>query len=322
MFRAVASSPPAQVSSPDHAGLHFYSSSGGNAGLACATSAAALGRPATIVVPLPTPAHMVAKLQALGAEVILAGRDWPAADAYLRAHFLAGAPGSSNSSGGGASAAAAAVYVPPFDHPDIWAGAASLVEELAPHFPPGAADAAGRLHGIVCSVGGGGLLCGVMEGVGRVYGGRSGEGEGGAAPPPRVLAVETAGADSLHASVRAGELVTLAAITSVATSLGARRVAGRALEWALRPGGGVVSAVVSDADAVAAVARFLDEARFLVEPACGATIAPVYNGDLRRYLGEGLSDGEWATRNVVLVVCGGSNISLEMLVGYQQRFGV
>jgi len=303
MFRAGAGAPGAGSA----ADVHFYCSSGGNAGLACATSAAALGHRATIVVPLTTPAHMVAKLEDLGAEVVQVGSGWATADAHLRATFLADGPD-------GGEGRAAAVYVPPFDHPDIWDGAASLVEELAPLFPAGGARA-GRLDGIVCSVGGGGLLCGVMEGVQRVYAGRRGA-------APTVLAVETAGAESLHASVQAGELVTLPRITSVATSLGAARVAPRALEWALRPGGGLISAVVSDADAVSAAARFLDDARTLVEPACGATIAPAYNGDLRRHLGAELSDAEWATRNVVLVVCGGSNISLEMLLGYKKRFGV
>ncbi|KAL9123448.1 MAG: hypothetical protein Q9175_008364, partial [Cornicularia normoerica] len=33
---------------------HFYSSSGGNAGLACVTAAHSLGRPATVVVPMTT----------------------------------------------------------------------------------------------------------------------------------------------------------------------------------------------------------------------------------------------------------------------------
>ncbi len=272
--------------------IHFFCSSGGNAGLACATSALALGYKATIVVPITTSPYMVSKLHDLGAHVVQTGANWSAADRYLREELMAKHPG--------------AVYVPPFDHPDIWAGAAPLVDELGVQLRGVAVD------GIVCSVGGGGLMCGIMEGVERVYGRR----------PPTVLAVETIGADSLYASVQAGKLVTLPAITSIATSLGATRVAEKALEWALKCGDRLVSAAVSDADAVMASVRFLDDARILVEPACGATLAPAYNGDLRRYLGKGLSDDEWAAKHIVLVVCGGSNINLDILAEYRKRFGV
>jgi L-serine/L-threonine ammonia-lyase len=139
---------------------------------------------------------------------------------------------------------------------------------------------------------------------------------------PRVLAMETVGAESLYASVQAGELVTLPGITSIATSLGARRVSEKTWEWAKRVGEeGMVSATVTDREAAMACVRFLDDARILIEVACGASVAPVYNGDLRRYLGKGLTDEEWATRNVVLVVCGGSNTSLEILDKYKATYG-
>ena len=84
----------------------------------------------------------------------------------------------------------------------------------------------------------------------------------------------------------------------------------------------MISHVVSDRDAVAGAVRLADDARILVEIACGAAIAPVYNGDLRRTLGAGLDDAEWASRNVALVVCGGCNVSLEILRGYRERFGL
>lgn len=140
---------------------------------------------------------------------------------------------------------------------------------------------------------------------------------------PRVLAMETVGADSLSASVRAGELVTLPGITSIATSLGARRVSEKTWEWVRRVGEeGLVCATVTDREAALACVRFLDDARILIEVACGATVAAAYNGDLRRYLGKGLTDEEWATRNVVVVVCGGSHTSLEILEKYRTTYGM
>ncbi|KXX73051.1 Serine dehydratase-like [Madurella mycetomatis] len=280
---------------PNGAGqpVHFYCSSGGNAGLACATTATALGAPATIVVPTSTSAFMVAKLHELGAEVIQTGASWAEADAYLRETFLH-PEGPGKESG----PAEKRVYVPPFDHPDIWSGASTLVDEivnemLARERPGGGLE---RHRGLLLAAGQRG--------------------------PPKVLAVETVGAESLHASIQAGEMVTLPSITSIATSLGARRVSDKTWEWVARAQGDLISATVTDKEAAMACVRFLDDARILIEVACGATVATAYNGGLRRYLGKGLTDEDWGKRNVVLVVCGGSNISWEILEKYKKTYGI
>lgn len=306
MFRAVEASTSTSSSSSSESpeDIHFYSSSGGNAGLACITAANTLRRPATVVVPLTTLPHMIAKLRDLGADVLQIGESWAFADQYLREvvipAFEQAHPGS-----------ARAIYVPPFDHQDIWDGAETMVDELAVQITERLGK---QIDGIVCSVGGGGLLCGTMQGAQKLK--DSGRGR------PVVVAVETVGGDSLNASVKAGKLVTLPAITTVATSLGATRVAEQAFAWARRAGNELLSMVVTDKDAVTAVSRFLDDERLLVETACGATIAAVYNGGLRWLLGDGLSDEEWAAKNVVVVVCGGSNINLGMLEKYKKDFGV
>ncbi|GAB1314961.1 catabolic L-serine/threonine dehydratase [Madurella fahalii] len=309
-----------QTAFPHHANggdqpVHFYCSSGGNAGLACATTATALGAPATIVVPTSTSAFMVSKLRELGAEVVQTGASWAEADAYLRETFLV--PPEARPENG---AAERRVYVPPFDHPDIWAGASTLVDEIVNEMlvrkRPGGVDA------IVCNVGGGGLLNGVMEGLERHRGLLLAGGPGVPRGPPKVLAVETVGAESLHASIQAGELVTLPEITSIATSLGARRVSEKTWEWATRAKEDLISATVTDKEAAMACVRFLDDARILIEVACGATVATAYNGALRRYLGKGLTDEDWGERNVVLVVCGGSNTSWEILDKYKKTYGI
>ncbi|KAH0428340.1 hypothetical protein CcaCcLH18_09112 [Colletotrichum camelliae] len=286
MFRAAAAAPGADV--------HFYCSSGGNAGLACATSAIALNRKATIVVPMISSPLMISKLRLLGAEVHQVGENWPQADRYLREELLA-----KDSAG---------VYVPPFDHQHVWDGASTIVDELASQLPDS------DINAIVCSVGGGGLLNGLAQGV------EPERWQGTKGREPRLMAVETRGADSLNASVLAGEHVTLPGITSIAFSLGATRVSQRTWEVSQKTPG-FRSVTVSDAEAAMATVRFVDDAQLVVEVACGATIATVYNGMLRKQLGEGMSDEEWAKQNVVLIVCGGSNITLEMLNGYREKFG-
>lgn len=253
MVRAVESTNSPSTSAGD---VHFYSSSGGNAGLACATAAATLGRSATVIVPMSTSELMIGKLRELGAEVVQVGENWAAADRHLREvaipEFERAHPGSR------------AVYVPPFDHPDVWDGNATLIDELKTQMS-GSFDE--QVDAVTCSVGGGGLLCGIMQGVQKLR--DSGYGS------PKVLAVETEGGDSLNASVKAGELVTLPGITTIATSLGATRVAEQAFAWVERAGGDLISAVVTDKESVDAIVKFLDHARILVESACSATIATV-----------------------------------------------
>lgn len=303
MFRAIAAT--SSGSNTDNtdpgAAVHFYCSSGGNAGLAAATSAIALSAPATIVVPETTSPFMVGKLRDLGADVVQTGANWGEADKHLREELL-----TQKQEGG-----ARGVYVPPFDHPDIWAGAATLVDELAAQMADVDVDA------VVCNVGGGGLLCGVMEGLEARR-----KTKASALGRARVLAVETVGAESLYRSVEAGRLVTLEKISSIATSLGAPRVAKECFEWTRRRGDALVCSTVTDGEAVMGCVNFLNDARMLVEVACGATIATAYNGDLKRYLGSGLSDEQWAEKNIVLVVCGGSNINLELLNKYKETYGV
>ncbi|CAK7220555.1 catabolic L-serine/threonine dehydratase [Sporothrix curviconia] len=305
MVRAAAK---ASELSGGQASVHFYCSSGGNAGLACATAARGLGSPATIVVPTSTSPYMVGKLREICDDVRVHGANWAAADQHLREEVMGKAvPG-----------VVTPVYVPPFDHPDIWDGAASLVEEVSRQLPVGVHPDA-----FVCSVGGGGLLCGLMQGMEQVYGKE-------AAYATKMLAVETAGAESLAASVAAGELVTLPGISSIATSLGCSRVAEQTYQWYCQRPKAVVPEVVSDAAAVDAIVHFLDDTRLLVEPACGAALAPLYTKAspdssmslLRQSLGAGMSDVAWAEHNVVMVVCGGSNISLDILAGFRERFGV
>ena len=54
--------------------------------------------------------------------------------------------------------------------------------------------------------------------------------------------------------------------------------------WAQREE--VTCLALSDAEAAMGSVRFADDERFLVEVACGVSIATVYNGQLRRFLGK------------------------------------
>jgi L-serine/L-threonine ammonia-lyase len=245
----------------------LVSSSGGNAGYAIAWAGRELGVPVTVVVPTRTGARMRQLITALGAEVQVSGDVWD------EAHAVAIAVAEET---GGA-------LIHPFDHPDIWEGNASLVAEIA--------DAGLVPKQVVVSVGGGGLLCGVLQGMKTA----------GWADVP-VLAVETDGAASFSAALVAGEPVELEEMTSLALTLGAMRVCDRVFE--LSQDHPVQSVVVSDAAAVKACDRFLDDHRLLVEPSCGAALSVVY--DKRPEL---LAAGG----PILVIVCGGAAVTRSQL---------
>ncbi|XP_006877028.1 PREDICTED: serine dehydratase-like [Chrysochloris asiatica] len=262
---------------------HLVCSSGGNAGIAAAYSARKLGIPATIVLPESTSVQVVKRLQGEGAQVQLTGKVWD--DANVRAQELAKRDGWVN--------------VPPFDHPLIWEGHASLIRELKAELgaPPGA---------LVLAVGGGGLLAGVAAGLAEV----------GWQHVP-VIAMETRGAHCFNAAIEAGWLVTLPDITSVAKCLGAKTVAKGAL--ACTKEFTILSEVVEDVEAVDAVQRFLDDERMLVEPACGAALAAIYSGVLGRLQSEGRLSPSLAS--VVVIVCGGNSIDSQGLQALKAQLG-
>ncbi|NXM42627.1 SDSL protein, partial [Gymnorhina tibicen] len=263
---------------------HFVCSSGGNAGLAAAYAARKLGLPITVVVPSSSGPTPVRKLEELGATVEVYGKVWD--DANRRVQELVSTEGW--------------VSIHPFDHPLVWEGHASLVRELKDSLEakPGA---------IVVAVGGGGLLAGVVAGLHQV----------GWQDVP-IIAAETQGAHSFHAALKAGRLVTLPDITSVAKCLGAKTVAARALECARECQ--VISQVVEDTEAVRAVEQFLDDERMLVQPACGAALAVLYSGRLQRLQSEGRLRAPLAS--VVVVVCGGSNIHSAQLRALKSQLGM
>ena len=251
----------------------FISSSGGNAGIAVAYSGRKLRVPVTVVVPETTPKRAIAAIRQEEAEVIVKGKTWQESHNY--AVTLTGR----NS-----------IYIHPFDNPLLWAGHSTLIDEVT------TSDIIPDV--VILSVGGGGLLCGVIEGLRRHR-----------LTHVPILAVETHGADSLSASFKAGRHMELADIKSIATSLGAKKVAAAAYERCQKHE--VISHVVSDRQAVDACLQFSVDHRLLVEPACGASLSTLYNPV------EVLADRE----NILVVVCGGAGVTYAQLAAWKQKIG-
>lgn len=243
----------------------IVSSSGGNAGLAAAYAGRRLGVPVLVVVPETTSARARELLAREGAEVLVHGLSFQEANAHAQSLLDAND-----------------AFIHPFDDPLLWEGHAGMIDEVA--------RAGLRPDAVVLAVGGGGLLSGVVAGLRR---------QGWNDVP--VIAVETLGADSYAQSLAAGECIELPAIASIATSLGARKVSEHA--FALAGSHPISPVVVSDAEAVAACLRFMDDHRVVVEPACGAALALACEAGTRLDRFD----------NVLAIVCGGATATVAQL---------
>jgi len=249
----------------------LVSSSGGNAGLAVAYSGRHLKVPVTVVVPKTTKKRSIELIETEGASVIVTGEDWSEAHAHATELSKNGA-----------------MYIHPFDDPNIWEGHASVIDEIL--------NAGLKPDLVVLSVGGGGLLCGAVEGLKRNN-----------CKNIPILAVETKGADSFSTACLAKEHIGIDKITSIATSLGAKKVVKRAFQ--LPSEHQIINHTVTDKEAVNGCYRLLNEHRIMVEPACGASLAAVDNDCAF------LHDKQ----NIVVIVCGGVGVTMNLLEEWRQN---
>jgi L-serine/L-threonine ammonia-lyase len=167
----------------------------------------------------------------------------------------------------------------------LWEGHSTLIDEVLEDCP--------QVDALVTSVGGGGLLAGILTGLMRHH-----------RMDCRIVTCETGGAASFAAAIEAGHPVRLARIDTVATSLGAAKVAAWPVQHILEFPHECV--VLSDDEAIMGVVRYANDLRQLVEPACGVSLAVAY-----------LDHPAIAeAHDVVIVVCGGVSISAQLVAGW------
>jgi threonine dehydratase len=165
----------------------LITASGGNHGLAVAWAAASADVPACVYLPTSSPQSKADSLRAMGAEVIITGAVWDEAnEAALAAAKVRGM-----------------TYVHPFADPSVIAGQGTLALEILEQAPD--ADT------LLVAIGGGGLISGVATAAKAIK------------PGIRIIGIEPTGAPTLYESLKAGELVTLPSIDTVAGSLAPRR---------------------------------------------------------------------------------------------------
>lgn len=248
----------------------FISSSGGNAGISVAYMGNSLSIPATIVVPKTTSQKAIDMMRQQGAEVIVHGDIWTEAN-ELALQFV-------NSE---------AIYIHPFDDQHLWDGIVEIIDETI--------EAGVVPSAVVLSVGGGSLLSGISQGLSKHD------------LNIPIYAVETEGTASLNTAIKMGQHIKLDKVTGVATTLAAQQVCKKAFE--LTQSKEIKGITVTDKEAIDACFKFLDDHRTLVEPACGATLATLYNQKIN------FSNSD----NVLVIVCGGASISLKQLLKYSYQ---
>lgn len=286
--------------------VQILSSSGGNAGLAAATASRIMGLKCTVYCPETTSDHTVALLQAEDAVVVRKGAAFDDANANaLEAVKRITETGHK------------AVLVHPFLGEPVVEGAATMVEEIYEQLEEDFGF--GKGYGpdyVSCVVGGGGLLNGVLTGLIEQHSKSSSP-----YPPATVLGVQCFGANAFSESRKAGKLVTLPAITSKATSMGALTCSPDTLAQAANyeskaVGGKFITIDVTDQMAASGSWKFARDHRLLVELSCGAALAPVYFAD--RFKGTGFGN-DARRKNIVIIVCGGSKDSLQDVYSYEEQ---
>lgn len=227
----------------------IVAASGGNAGLAYAHVARAVGVAAEVYVPETAPPVKVAKLRGLGATVVLAGQEY--ADAYQAAIKRADESG--------------ALFCHPYDQVEVCAGQGTLALELVDQL----AAVGASIDTVLVAVGGGGLMAGVAAAL-----------EGKA----NVVGVEPDTAPTLHAALTAGGPVDVEVSGPAADALGARRLGE--IGYAVATRTGVRSVLVTDADLIAARQALWDRYRLAIEHGAAAAPAALASGAYRPEPGE------------------------------------
>lgn len=247
---------------PEERAQGMVTVSGGNHAQAVAYAARALDLKSVILMPKGSPDNYVEATRNYGADIQFAST---AAEAFSEVARLEREGWS---------------YVHPFDDPAVMAGQGTLGLELLEDAP--------QVTDIILSIGGGGMMAGVVAAVKSLK------------PAVRIWGVETEGADCMAKSLAAGKVVTLETISSVARSLGAPAPSERTLAAAQEAVESIT--VVPDLEALEAVRFVLERLKVMAEPAAACTLAAAAR--LRAQFSP--------ERHVVLILSGG-NITSDVL---------
>jgi threonine dehydratase len=226
------------------AGTELVTASAGNHGKALAHAAKALDLPLTVFVAGDAPRAKIDAIRAAGARLELCA-NYDAAERAAKAHASGGA-----------------LYISPYSHPDVIAGAGTIMLEVLEDLPD--------VDAVVVPIGGGGLISGI------------GIAARALSPSTRVIGVEVAASCPFTQSLAAGRLVTIDVQPSLADGLTGNLDPDTITLDIVRTVVDLI-AVVGEEDVKASLSDVVEREHLVVEGAAAAGPAAIAGGhvDLR-----------------------------------------
>ncbi|PHM57583.1 threonine ammonia-lyase, biosynthetic [Xenorhabdus hominickii] len=245
--------------------------SAGNHAQGVALSASKVGAKATIVMPIATADIKVDAVRSFGGEVLLYGANFD--EAKSKAIMIAKEQGYT--------------FVPPFDHPAVIAGQATLAMELLQQ------DA--HLDRIFVPVGGGGLIAGVAVLIKQLV------------PEIKVIGVEAEDSACLKAALEAGHPVDLPRVGLFAEGVAVKRIGDETFRLCQQY---VDDVITVDSDAIcAAMKDIFEDVRAIAEPSGALALA-----GLKKYVQQHQIQGERLTH-----ILSGANVNFHGLRYVSER---
>lgn len=221
----------------------LIAASAGNHAQGVAYAAKEFGCKAVIVMPATTPLIKINRTKGYGAEVVLAGETYD--DACKRALELAEEKGYT--------------FIHPFDDLDVAIGQGTIAMEIIKELP--------TVDYILCPIGGGGLCAGVAT-LAKMLN-----------PKVRIIGVEPAGAPCMDASLQAGEVVELPAISTIADGTAVRRPGSKIFPY-IQENVTDEIILVEDSELIGAFLDMIENHKIVVENAGLLTVAALKHLDI------------------------------------------
>jgi threonine dehydratase len=241
----------------------LVTASSGNHGLAVSYAAKIYGAKAVVVVPENAVKEKVEAIESYGADIVKYGKDYD--EAYSKALQI--------------QKEAGATFVHPFEDPFVVAGQGTVGLELLEDVPD--------LNAIIVPVGGGGLISGISIAAKTLN------------PKLRIVGVQSEGAPAVYRSWRAGKIVEVDSVNTVADGLAARKPLDLTFGIIKRYVDTVL--LVSEKEIGEAVLALLHNAHILAEPSGAASLAAL----LFKYHPK--------PEEKIAVIISGANISIDYL---------
>jgi len=213
--------------------------SAGNHAQGVALAARTRGIGAVVVMPITTPEIKVQAVADLGAEIVLHGDDYDAANEHAV----------------GLARDRNLVFVHPFDDPDVIAGQGTIAMEILRQAHGDGIEA------IFVPIGGGGLIGGIAAYVKSLY------------PRIKIIGVEPEDAAGMFESLRAGKRVTLPRVGIFADGVAVRRVGEETFRLAKQYLDEIL--LVTTDQICAAIQDIFEDTRSIAEPAGALAVAGI-----------------------------------------------